>query len=260
MLATDKWNMGKVGELLWLILSLFILVFFSTNVPELMAKAQIFWWLLISGLVLLGVSFVVPKVSDFHFNLPLWEESPIIPAKYDKLVLIAFIIIGLLTFFFIGQTGYAISAPEFQILELGAWGNALLSFFSATSEDIIFFSVVPALIFGVSYYFTKNLAFSFFLIILLTPFIFLTYHTYRYGFEDIVASVAVYVFGLELAVAMVVLRKLFYCHMRHGFNNFSIIIFRYMSLPTLIALILTNFWVWLIAIFVTVLIIWRFKR
>ena len=262
LLASDTWTIPKVFELLLLILALFALVFFSTNIPELMSKAQLFWWLLISGFILIGFGFLIPKVGDFEFNVPLWEESPVIPEKYDKFLLVGFLLIGLATLFFIGRTGYAISAPEFQILELGYWGNGILSFFAAFAEDIIFFGCVPALIFGVVYYVTKNFPLSVFLVVVVTPLVFVIYHTYHYGFEDIVSTSAVYIFGLELSVAMVVLRKLFYAHMRHGFNNMSIVIFKYMTMEALFVWLLSNLWFWVVIIVVAVSIfyVWRRKK
>lgn len=257
LFAEDRWTKEKIFEVLFVLgMAAFVLIFYATNIPALMTSAQLYWWLLMGGMIFIIFSFITPKVGDWIFDMPLWSESPVIPKQYDKWLLIGFIAIGLLTFFIIGRTGYAIAGGvDFQIIEPGIWGEAILKFFCALPEDVIFFSVVPALIFLLAYGLTKNIPFSFFLILLITPVVFLLYHTLHYGFENIVASTAVYLFGLELSGAILLFRKLLYAHLRHGANNASIALFKQMSLSSFFIILLTSLWVWLIFIIVILVII-----
>ncbi len=256
-LTSDKISIWKAVEIAWLVFALFFIIWYGINVPELQAKAQLFWWLGIFALGVIALDLIV-KISGVEFVDVILAEEPLI--RLSKKTMLGILVFGaFITMFFMANTGYSVSAPTFQIVQLGPAGDAILSFFAASMEDIVFFSIIPASVAGLAYFVFRNPWISLFLFVVVSPFIFVLYHMLAYGFTDVVASTAVYVFGLEMMIWVLLFRNLAWPHIRHGFNNMSKILFSAMSFETFMFMLLTNIWFWAVVIAVIGIIIWRLR-
>ena len=259
MLGNDKGNALKAIEIMLLLTGIAIISWYSVNYPPLWEKAKTYWMLSVTSLTCILASFVITKFFKINYNTPIAEKGFVdIPKKWLG-GLIVFLFLG--TFFFIAKEGYAIASPSFQVIELGMWGDALLSIPSAWAEDFFFFSFLAGLIFTISYYVLgKNPIPALIITTIAVPILFMTYHSYVYGFTDIVSSVTVFIFGLEQMGWLSVLRFMGIIHARHVGNNLSKIIFSQISITTFFTLILTNVWFWLIVPFVLVGLYLKFRK
>lgn len=256
-IASDKWNLGKVVELVLISLGIIVLAFYSVNVDRttIQQNPDIFWILGLSSLIIIILGFLIKNInSKYDLNIPIWEEGLLkIDYRYDKLIIIFSVILGLFTFFTIGlKSGvfkYTIDAPFYSAVKVNTMGNALLSFVAAMMEDIFFFAAMPGLLFFLFYLLAKNPIISIIFLILFNPFIFTLFHARVYGFSDIVNSIATFVFGLEMTLFMIFVGRIAYCHLRHGFNNAALIIFSQMSISYFILSILSSIWFWFVIIF-----------
>jgi glucose-6-phosphate-specific signal transduction histidine kinase len=94
---------------------------------------------------------------------------------------------------------------------------------------------------------------------LIIPVAFMGYHASVYGLES-VESWAVLLFGLEMTLAMIVLRDVTYVHVRHIANNLGILIFEAMD-PTTFMITLMSSWVfWLLVLVVLGYLAFRVLR
>lgn len=256
--GNDVWTVGKVLELLYIISGIIFITFFATNIPELASKAQTFWWLGITSVAVISIAFVITQKAKLNFNVVLWGDGILkIPDQYVKPMLIGCVGVGLLTFFWISNTPYSVLGPSYDILDLDYWGNAFLSFWSAHQEDIFFFSVLPGIMFTVFFYITKRPVVAFLLILILSPMIFLIYHTLHYGLSDVVNSIGVLAFGVEQILVVSLLGNLVYTHMRHGFNNAGKIIFKQMTFTGFLLTVLTSWMFWVVVIVLVALVVIR---
>jgi hypothetical protein len=254
----DSFNVHKVREIILIILTLIVIGWYTFNYPKLIDKAKDFERLGIIGAVGVLAGFVVMK-TPMNLNVPL-SEKPLFPVFTKKILLAFSLIIGIVTFVAISASPYSIEAPTFQIVDLGTFGEALLDAAAAITEDIVFFAVVPGITFTIVYYASKSPILALIFVLILSPSVFLVYHTLHYGFTDVVASTAVFFFGLEMTAWMIVMREIFYCHMRHIGNNLGKLIFTSMSFETFVISILTSLWTWIIVAAIVVILVVRFKN
>jgi len=256
-LGSDELNITKVREIILVIIAIIVIGWYMSNYPSLSQEADLFYKLALGGGVGIIASFVISK-TELNFNVPL-KEKPLIDIG-NRLMIAIFILSGLFTFFIFSKTAYRISAPTFQVVDLGLGGEAILYLFSAMSENWIFFAVVPGLVFAAVYYLSKkNSLLSVLFTIILTVAIFVAYHTLHYGFTDVVATFFVGLFALEMSVWMVLIRDITYVHIRHIANNLGILIFTQMSVQTLFIKILYSWVTWASLGVVAIIVISRYR-
>ena len=273
--GSDEISIPKVLEIALIIVGVGVLAFFGTNIDRSTVRQDpdTFWKLGITSLVIIGLGFIITKVSagKLDINSILWEKGLAqIPPKFDKILFIIFVLLGLFTFFYIGLSGtdeegnkiaYAIDAPFYSIapVKANALGRGILSFFAAHQEDVFFFGVLPGVIFAVSLFITKNPWASIIITIILIPSIFTAFHASVLGIADVVGIVVTFIFGLEQILVGIFVGKLFYSHMRHGFNNLGKVIFQEMSMLSFFIMILNSWWFWGIALVVGLVVVLRMK-
>lgn len=256
-LGSDKINIHKAREMILIVVAIIVIGWYATNYPKLWDDAKTFLFLIIGAGLSVTFSFIINR-TKLNFDVPLAEK----PLFWTKRIIFIISAVGLLaSFFFLARTGYAIESQDFQLVELGIGGDAILKIFAAIAEDVLFFAVVPGLIFVIVFYFTKeNAMIALIFVVILTPSVFVTYHTLRYGFDDIVKTTAVFLFGLEMTGWMIVFRDLIYVHARHIGNNVGQLIFKQMTLGTFFILLLTSWAFWAIVIVIAILIYFRLRK
>jgi len=242
-----------------LLLSIIALSWFSINYPPLFDKARVFWLLGISAMLGVILAQLIPKKSDTGFDVPLDEDPKFLSRKWVGWISLA---AALGTFFMMSSSlKYAIQAKAYQLVELGFWGDVLVSIPAAIIEDIFFFSVISGLVFWIFHKATKeNEVVSMGATAVIVPLTFVAYHTLVYGFTNFVASVMVFVFGLEMMLAVLFLGSLNYTHARHVTNNMGLIIFSNITLFTFLTILLTNWIVWIAIISILLLLLYRRKK
>ena len=273
--GSDEISIPKILEIIFIIAGVGVLAFFGTNIDRdtIKQNPDTFWKLGITSLVIIGLGFIIKKVSagKLDINTILWEKGVAqIPKKFDKILFIIFVVLGIFTFFYIGMArtddegnkiAYAIDAPFYSIAPVKAntMGRGILSFFAAHQEDVFFFGVMPGVIFAISLFVTKNPWGSLIITIILCPTIFTAFHASVLGPADVVGIVVTFIFGLEQILMGVFVGKLFYTHMRHGFNNLGKVIFKEMTMTAFFIMILSSWWVWGLLIIVGLVVLMRMK-
>jgi len=237
----------SIIEVFLLIFTIIVFSFVSTNIPELFeVGTKYFIWSIMSLAFL--PTFIVLKPLILRF----WSSSESRIKFFDfKIFNLEFkfwviIINSLLTFFLFASTTFSIKAPRFQVIKLTPVGEAFFSAWAGISENFWFFMILPSIIFSVSLYFIRSSDLSLLISIISTPIIFLIYHTYVYGFDNLVASTFVYLFGLEQMIWMYLVGEALYIHARHGLNNFARVLFSEISFQTFITMILTSPITWIL--------------
>jgi len=267
-ISDKKPNAREAWEIILLVIGLVVVGFFRVN-TTLWQVAETFWFLGLTALLGIIVALVVSKLGVVNFGVPI-SESSIMPVKRRYLAAVA-VIVGLATFFFISQTSYTVQMPTFQILDPGLGGTAILDFFAAIFENALFFILIPGIVFTVVYYasgiFSKGDdnqrlrgIIALVIVLISVPIIFTVYHTGTYGFENIPATTAVFVFGFEMTAWMLLMRDSLYVHARHIGNNLGILVFSSMTIETFFVELMSNWVVWLVGFLVALAIIIKIIR
>jgi len=256
-LGHDKFTTRIIFEFIMLIIGLSVLAWLTIN-SVIWEKAQIFWIFGLMGTLGAGIAFLISgKGKKDIFDVPIAEE-PMIPIG-KKYIWTAFILLFFVTFFFLANSNYNIAAPQFQTINVGLTGDALLVIFAAWMEDIFFFALIPGLIFSIIYWLTGKFWIAVGFVVLLSPIIFTLYHLAVYGFTNQAAMTFVYIFGLEMTAMMLLLRDIMYAHVRHIGNNLGILVFRQMSFQTFFVAIFTNIWFWGVISLVIIIGIFKYR-
>jgi len=254
-LGHDVLNKRIIFEIMVTIVLLTVLSWLTIN-TVLWEIAQIFWVFGLMALVFTIIAFMIKK-KDFKFDVPL-SGKPLFNIPKPLLYLF-FMAMFIVTFFVLSITDYSITAPEFQILEVGLGGNVMLTVAAAWMEDLFFFAVIPGILFSVGFWLSKRFWPSITLSVIISPVIFMVYHLAVYGFTNQVALVFLLITGLEWVIMSMLLRDITYVHVRHIGNNLGLLIFKQFSFTTFMIFMLTNIWIWVIAIIIILIIIYKYK-
>lgn len=266
-LGSDEVNLQALVQLFIIIGAVIALSWFAINVPEFFERSRVFWMLSITGLIMVAFGYIITKKFGHDFNVPI-SGTPMfnIPRKVPViLALVSFPV----TFFILSASGYNILSPSFAIVDITTADQAVLIAASAIAEDVFFFAFLPGFIFSVvalimNKVFGVNGGVSFIVAaivtVLATPYLFMTYHTLVYGLADVVRSVATFVFALEMSVWMIVMRDLFYPHMRHIANNLSLFVFATTNVTGLLLGVLLSPVTWIVVAVVGIGAFFYFKN
>lgn len=249
-LGTDKLSVHRVRELMLLLLSLGVLSWFAVNIPNFFEVSRVWLILGLFAAVAISFSFIIKKIGNFNLNMPLAETGFL---KIDRKYIFMFaLVIFLVTFFFVGRSQYSIFAPKFQVIECDILCNTFLSIPTAIIENQVFFSVFYGLIFSFVLLYTRSPLLALVISTFIMPLLFLAYHTLQYGFQDVVSSTAVVLFGIEQIAIMLLLRDMIVIHARHIGNNFAKELFSQMTLTTFFITLFSS-WVFWVAVVILVL-------
>ena len=251
----DQWTERTVLEVLLLITGLAVIGFFAIN-TTLWQTAQIFWFLGLTSTIFVIAAFLINR-TPLNFNVPI-SGKPLVPIS-KKILYPLFAIAGAVTFFVMTKTSYRIAVPRFQVIEPGLEGNSILATFAAIFEDNFFFVGLAGLTFTLVYWKTKKPWLAFMAVLMVVPTIFMLYHFSVYGIDS-VESWAVFIFGLEMTVAMIVLRDVTYVHARHVFNNLGILVFEAMDTTTFTIMLLTSWVFWLVVIIAILAVVLTLRK
>lgn len=248
----------RVREILILLISTGLISWFFTNYPIFRDQATVYFVLGIFSLLGIIILIILQHIFGLNFiRLTLAEQGFVKVNK--KILLILGILLFLLTFFFIGKSQYAIFAPRFQVVELGLFGNILMTIPSAIVEDFFFFSFLFSLLFSLLLLYFRSPMLPLVFSSIVIPFIFLIYHTLVYGFADVTNSFAVTIYGFEQILWMVLVRDLMILHFRHIGNNLAKTIFSQMTLTAFFLILLKSIYFWL-TLFILIFIIFMWFR
>ena len=259
-LGSNEITIHKAREFIILLVALGLLTWYSVNLPDFFDIAKTWLLLGVFAAIAVAFSFIIKRIGNFDYNVPIAGRGILpIPKKY---ILVFAIVLLLVSFFVVGKSQYAILAPKFELVECGTFCNAFVSIPAAIIEDFIFFSVIYGAIFSLVLLFTRNLWLALILATLLNPFIFLFYHTLKYGASDVVNSVNVFIFGLEQTLIVLLLRDLILVHARHVGNNVAQEIFTQMTLSGFFVALLNSIFFWVVLILLIIgIVLWiKFLR
>jgi len=231
-ISTDEIGLGKVLVILFYLFITLIILWFSANYPEEQATATWYFGLSMFGLIMITMDLVIKKAGGIKIpdvpNTIIWEKGPLF-AKFGKRWPI--IMVGVAAafavgnFFLIGSHTITqiVAAPTFQAVELGSAGTALMSGLAGISENMIFIYFLPATIFALIAYFTKNPILALILAILISMPTFAVYHFLRYGTAQITNTVNVAIMaGIWTTIAFLT-RNTLISDAWHFSNNAAII-------------------------------------
>ena len=224
--VSDSITTGKRIYIFVIIVFMLTLIWFTINYPAKADIAQIYWWLMMSSLIIWAIDLGLKKNGTELIDTGWFESESLIFGKIEGNKMLAFfalsVVVGLAVFsqiIFTGQSFVGTPVMSHQILDLGITGEVMLTTIAAVAEDLLFFGFIPFAIFGILFMLTKNPYIAFVFAIVFNPFIFMFYHFYVYGLENMSASVSVWVFALINTVIVMIMRNLMMTHFFHVFNN-----------------------------------------
>ena len=227
-LSSDSLTGKKISYLILMTIVLLTLSFYTINVEGVMQQALIYWILLITAIVIWVMSKVIEAKKGLDFPNPiLWEDTTTfgkLSTKTHIAILLVFILIGSYLFSQIGSapTFQIVSSPHFQLIKFSPTVGSILDGVAGMVEDLVFWGIVLPLIFGISYYFTKNFVIALIIALMLTPFIFMSFHIGVYGFNQIVTMQKVYIFGFLMSLLVYTFRNVLLASCIHFANNASL--------------------------------------
>ena len=244
-LASSSLTSTKTAYVLFAVLCIFLLFFFTANAPDARLTALSYLGLFVFALILVVMTFGIKKLKGYkNLSLPnviLHEKKTalgVIGRKQSIIMCSVVLIIGVFLFVYIsGQSAYSIiSAPQYSTLEVQGLNNILLTISSSAAEDFAFSAAMIPFIFVIAFYiisrFTKvkNAATIALVITLcLNPLIFASYHSLRYGFLT-PASFSSLMFSVVTTIWVVTMRNIFLPLVLHASNNASLSFFSIMSI------------------------------
>jgi len=260
--ASDHINTGKVFYLTLFFIGILTLNFYTINIPQ--AHEQALGYTILAFIALFGwlLSYTINRKNKerdkFAFPDVIIYEKPLIsiPRWFTIIMISAFLILGAYTFVSIGHrpTFAVISAPIYQMIELTPELDAILSIFSAWAEDFLFFLVIPSLVGGAVYFFTKNKWLAIVMALLMSPGVFALWHVNRYHpVERQVTFTNVYIFGFIMTGYVLVMRNFILPFIIHSANNAGIAYFS----KNVVDL---SLYFYIFTIFVILVTLWYLKR
>ena len=265
-LGTDEMSVGKITYLIMFSMLFLVLAYFSINAPEsIKVISQTYLILGIMGFVIFVTSKVINVTKGIDYPNPIIVEKTHLFGEYDRKTMTGVIIFsvmmgGIVLFASLQASMQIFGMPLFQSLSTELFVSRevtlLLTFAAAVIEDLLFFGVIPAFIFGIIYFasrenFWAGMIGSFFV----SPFLFLAYHSFRYGFVSI-ASDSILMMGFMMVAWTLVMRNLILPLFLHSSNNIGITIQQLYDVSS-VRLI---FIIAIIIIFVAVLLVWWKRR
>jgi len=228
-LGTDEWSFGKLFYILMFSIILIILTYFSVNAPEsIKAMSQTYLIIGSAAIIIFLLSKTISVKKGFDFPNPIIAEKTHLFGRYEGKQMIGVVvfcaILGFILFFSVINSSLQIFAtPLFQVTSgaevMSNEAVIILTFAAAMVEDFLFFGVIPSIIFGCVYFALKQRFWIAFIIsFLVTPFIFLSYHSYRYGFIS-ADSDSVLIMGILFTTWTLIMRNLYLEAFLHSGNN-----------------------------------------
>jgi len=241
-LGSDENTAGRAVYLMLIITFLFIFTFSLANLTQAGRDLATFYLLFaIPPLIAIVVDMVMRKVGgklELPDTITVEKESPIfgdIGRSGKALIVAGSLIVAGFLFLYIGGRSQLtlVSAPTFQAIEPGPFGNAVLSAIAgAGAEDVAFWGVMLPSMYVVFYRLLRPKFGRKFLAvlvsILLAASLFTVYHFARYS-EQPQSLDQVFYFGLFCAGSTVATGMLVTCSAIHAANNFSVTFFRLTS-------------------------------
>lgn len=230
-LATDSINIGKILFLMLIVFAIVILAFYSTNIPALKDKANVYWVLGVTSLAIWGVSKGITKTKGLDFPNPIiWESKAVwgqVTRKHIYIMALVGAAISIFLFFSIASapTLSIVAAPKFQILEVTREISSLLVVFASIMEDFFFWGVILSVLYGITFLTSRNHYISLAVTGIATPLTFMFFHTLVYGTTNVPASTSVFFFGLTMTIMVLVTRNLMLPIMVHATNNLALTYF-----------------------------------
>ncbi len=249
-------DMKMTGIRMLIILgALSMLAWLNINYPETSSQSTAFWLLGLLSAIFIVFSFIISKKAGFQFDFITPLAGTGILKLRKRWIMVLFIGIFLFTFFGLARAGYSITAPKLQIVDLGLFGDIMLSIPGAIIENVFFFSALFGFVFTIMLLLTRSPTASLLIAAIIIGPTFVLYHFLVYGFTNIPASLSVLLFGWENIMWMIVFADLFITDARHIANNLALIVFSQMSLQTFFMVLLLSPYFWVIMIFL-ILVIW----
>lgn len=226
---TNKLSTSKIFYLLFIFFNIIILSWFMFNQPAEQAKAMKYLIFSLITLIVWTLDFVISKdkAQKGIINVVTIEKETLLgklPVSFNMFINIFIVIFSIAIFVFVSSTRQSIvGSPGFQIVELGMAGSGLLTLAIINSENLFFFGLLAPTMFGMfNFILRKNPVIALVLAGLITPTIFMLYHVLAYGFNDMVAMMMVFGFGLINVFWILVIRNILFCDAIHFSNNFAI--------------------------------------
>ena len=237
-----------------LVFALPTLAWFSSNSPELAAKASLYIYF---GVIALGATIAgwVLKRTPFPLVDVVYDNPKtfLVNSRIAKWGVVAFsAFMGLVTFIGLSRTKYTAEIAFGQVIEIGLGDRVLLTMAAAIVENVFFFGFILGTTYAIVRYLTKNKFIAVGTVLVTNPIIFMTYHLSHYGFTDMTSTMAVYFMGLEWTLFTILFRTLIYAHFRHLANNVSIMVLSRMTLGTALYMLISSVAFWVIFIFIVV--------
>ena len=255
---TGKLNLHIVLQVVLIIIGLIVLTAFNI-VTSAGLEASIF--LQIGYLSLFGMLAAIGiKFTKLNVDI-LLVEKPIF--RLDRRIIVGLsIFMGIGTFFTVTLLPLKISAPSFQVVDLGFNGNFSLDFFAAIYENILFFALIPGLSLVLLSFLVKDKGLFAKIIIvgltfLISVFSVWFYHLNAYGFGDVVGQTAVIAFAIEMTAWMLVFRDINYVHARHIGNNLGLIVARQVGFAGFFIGIFSNIVTYIVIVLIIIILLLR---
>ena len=173
------------------------------------------------------------KIEEFEIVDTTTIEEPREELEWlgPRLQIVIGIALGILIFYKIAVTGSAfVDAPKWTIFD-SPIGNAIYSGLVGVIENLVFFGILFSTALAVCLHYTDNPYLSFLIALVLTTFVFVQYHSWRYGFSE-TALLSVSVFSILNCIIIYTTKSIIISDIIHFTNNFAI----GMGLATRIAL------------------------
>lgn len=236
-LGSDSRNPGKV---IGITIFLLLLASFSwiTSNATLEAKATAEFYINL-GMIFVGV-FVIDAIfvkgmgrkmrdADIPDTMTYEEQSPLgfkLPGFAKILLVTGSLLLAGYIFVSVGAqpTMSIVSAPTFQLIDIGTTGSAFLSGSVGIVEDLFFFGFLGPTIFSLLFFFTGKKILALGAAWVAAPVIFMLYHLGRYGASS-AALDSVLVFGFVSMTLAIFLGNLLPVHAIHFGNNAGLAFF-----------------------------------
>jgi len=233
----SKWNLGSDKITLTKIVSIFMyliitsfLVWVIVNDPANFKYGLIYFSMMTLWFIATLFDFTFKNYFKGGDLIDTISEEPRQKRPFQILrnmstlqyLIIVFLICGTV-FFSISSTGkLLVTAPTFQIMPFtqSVWYSSFLVGLVGVMETLFFFGFIFPTVYALIYMRTREAIITLFASVLISAFIFMSFHSLVYGTANMMASISVFVFGIRECIFIYLFRSAFLPIMDHFTNNF----------------------------------------